>query len=62
MVREFYGMGLETASGYTLYYVKLGFLTDLFGFSSGLQYFLGFRRLGIRCKEGEMGEGKGDIY
>lgn len=53
--------GIGSCSGYTLYYVNLD-LTDLFGFSGGLQYFLGFRRLGIRCNEGEMGEGEGEIY
>lgn len=45
-------MGLEPASRYTLYYVKLD-LISLLGFFGDLQYFLGFRRQGIRCNEEE---------
>ena len=45
-------MGLEPTSRYTLYYVKLD-LISLLGFSGDLQYFLGFRRQGIRCNEGD---------
>lgn len=58
LVRKFYRMGLEPASGYTLYYGKLD-LTSLLGFSGDLQYFLGFRRWDIRCNEGERGKEMG---